>query len=140
MSDQKAGVHGQAPVQAGQVLLERRPIPGTAAQESFDGNPLDHRHHPLDVESVVRTERGDGEPAVAPEDGGDTVKNRRTGRGVPQQLGVVMRVEIDKSGADDLAGDIDGSPRRLVGRTQSGDPPVTDTDVGRRALPLRCRR
>src|SRR2546430_2163864 len=73
--------------------------------------------------TAARAERRDREAAVAAENGGDAVQRRRAGGRVPQQLGVVVRVDVDEPGAHDLAGAVDGPARGLIRRADQRDAP-----------------
>ena len=80
-------------------------------------------------------------PQLPPEHRGDPVEDRRAGRGIPQQLGVVVGVQVDEARADHQAGHVDHAirPARSVD-AHHDDAPVADADVGQDAPGLRCRR
>jgi len=130
VADEEAGIDAETTVDAGEVLGERGPGPRAATLERFDGDAFHHRHHPLDVPSVVGPERCDGEAAIPPENGGDAVEDRRVGGGVPQELGVVVGVEVHESRADDPALGVDRPGGGLVGAADGGDPSVAHADIG----------
>ncbi len=75
--------------------------------------PFDARHHPLDVVDVVGTERRDREAAVAADHGRHAVQRRRRQTGIPQHLGVVVRVHVDEARRDHEPGGVDRARRRL---------------------------
>ena len=62
--------------------------------------------------------RGDREPAVAGDDGGDAVVARRGERRVPEDLRVVVGVDVDEPGRDDVAAGVERRGRRR-GRCRS---------------------
>ena len=111
---------------------------------------LDDRHHASDVVGVARGQRGDGEPAVAPDHRRHAVEGRRSGGVVPEQLGVVVGVHIDEARADDRSVHIDRSSGRLVeesprprpGRRRCPRPPRPPGSRSRRRPypPVRRRR
>ena len=105
---------------------KERPVPGQARLQRGQRHALDPRHHPRDVVDVLRRHGRQGEAAVAAEHGGHAVQRRRAGVGVPEELGVVVGVQVDEAGGDQHAGGVD----HRVGRRAGIGP-----DARRRARP-----
>ena len=59
--------------------------------------------------------------------------------GVPEDLGVVVGVDVDEPGGDNLSGGIEGTATGQA-RAYVGDAPVRDGDVGRPAPATPSRR
>ena len=135
--DEEAGVDPQIPLEAAEEVAEREPIPRERAQR-VARYPLDDGHHLDDVIGVVLSQRGDGEPAVAGDDRRHAVQRRRARRGIPHQLRVVVRVDVDDTGSDDQAVTVEGAARGLVGVADADDAAVADADVGAVAGPARA--
>ena len=57
--------------------------------------------------AVLGAGRRDREAAVAGDDGGDAVEARRRERRVPEHLRVVVRVDVDEPGRDDVAAGVE---------------------------------
>ncbi len=130
VTDEEAGVHHQPAVQPVQPVAVGAPVPVQAGLESLDRHPLDPCQHAHDVVGVLGRQRGDAEPAVAADDRGHPVERRRAGAGVPEELGVVVGVDVDEPGRHDQPGGVDGPSGGLVHVTDGGDPAVTDAHVG----------
>ncbi len=98
-----------------------------------------------DDEVAVRGQgRGHAEAAVADDHGGDAVPRRHGEHAVPQDLGVVVGVDVDEAGGDDAAGGVD---RGAASAAASASPcsmattaPSLDGHVGGDARGVRCRR
>ena len=83
---------------------------------------------------MLRPARRDGEAAVAHDDGGDAVPRRRARRRVPEELAVVVRVEVDEARRHDEAAGVE-----LASRPRSATAPtaVIRPSVDRRRRPPR---
>ena len=73
--------------------------------------------------------RRDAEAAVADHHGGHAMPRRDAQHAVPQDLRVVVRVDVDEARRDDLALGVDGRRGRPVGLAQRDDLAVLDADV-----------
>jgi hypothetical protein len=133
VSNQEPGVDGKAPIDPVEVLSERPPLPGSRSFERAQRDPFDHRHHPLDVLNIVGADRGDRESTVSPHHGGHPMNGRRAGGRVPQELCVVVGVDVDETGTDDLAADVDLLGAVLIDLADGRHPSGTDSYVGQAA-------
>ena len=110
------------------------------ACSASSGHALDPRHHPHDVVDVARVaERRDREPAVAADDGGDAVQRRRRAHRVPQDLRVVVRVDVDEARARPRARRRRSRARRALRRPSpiaTMRPSRMPTSARRRGLPV----
>ncbi len=114
---------------------------GRPGPERGERHPLDARHHPRDVVDVLRRHGRQRESAVAAEHRRHTVQRRGAGIGVPEELRVVVGVQVDEAGRDEHAGGVDhGVGARGVGAgPDPGDALALDHHVGpdrRRAGPV----
>ena len=99
----KPGVGRERAVDAVEVLAEAPPVPRHAFGERGERHALDPRQHAHQVVAVLGSERRDREAAVAADHRRDAVQRRRRQRRVPEHLRVVVRVDVDEAGRDDLA-------------------------------------
>ena len=97
VTDEEPGVDRDALLEPPEVLAERLPTPVDAVLQGGEGHAFDLGHHAPGVVGVLRLQRGEGEPAVAPDDGGHAVHVGGRGERIPEQLGVVVRVRIDEA-------------------------------------------
>ena len=126
---QEPGVHAQPPVERTEVLGEAGPVPRDAVLQGGQGHALHLGHHLADVVGILGIDRGQSEAAVAADHGGHAVHVGGGGLGVPEQLGVVVRVRVDHPGGDDQPGGIELGGGGLVDLAHGDDPPVADPDV-----------
>ena len=82
---------------------KRPPVPRHALGERGERHALDPGQHAHEVVAVLGPERRDREAAVAADHGRHAVQRRRRQRRVPEHLRVVVRVDVDEAGRDDLA-------------------------------------
>ena len=111
-------------------LGEGHPVPGHPLLHRREGDGLDpgHRQHrPL---ALLGTHRSEAEAAVADDRGGDPVPPGQGAVRVPEDLGVVVGVEVDEARGDVETLRVDDLPR-LARRNSPdlGDEPVPDPDV-----------
>ncbi len=97
VAHQEAGVDGRAPVEPCQPIAERRPLPVKTSAQRVERHALDPRQHPGEVVLLVGPGGRQREAAVAAEHRGDAVLHRRARGRVPEQLGVVVRVQVDEA-------------------------------------------
>ena len=79
-----------------EVLGERLEVPRDARREGVDVHVLDVHERAGEQLTIRRPARGDRESAVAGDDRRHTVEVRRRERRVPEDLGVVMRMDVDE--------------------------------------------
>ena len=130
VTDKEAGVRRERAVDAVEIFAEGPPVPRHSRSERSERHALDPGEHAHQVVPVVGTERRDREAAVAADDGRHAVQWGRRQRRVPEHLGVVMRMDVDEAGCDDLALGVDRVRRLLVDLADRRDPAVADSDVG----------
>ena len=129
---EEARVHRRAArLDALEIVAERLPVPREPLLERGERDALDAGHQPGEVVDVLVGGGGEREPAVAAEHGRDAVHGRRARGRVPQQLGVVVRVQVDEPGRHDEIGRVDRAGRALVDLADRDDTPVADAHVGR---------
>ena len=141
VSDQEPRVHGNAAVESADPVGEGVPIPRHAGPQGREWHALDPRHHARDVVDVLRRHRRQREATVAPEHSGHAVERRRAGVGVPEQLRVVVRVQVDEARRHQhVRGVNHGVGTHAVGTVAHGDDPLpVDEHIGahrRRARPI----
>ena len=132
---------GAAALDRVQVLRER--LEGPLGADARAQRVERHAFHLLEREEHELTVRGprrrDAEAAVAHHHRGDAVPRRDGQHAVPEDLGVVVGVDVDEAGRDDGAVGVE-HPIGGAGRgPDRGDPSVADRDVGaacRRAGPV----
>ena len=95
--DEEAGIHGDAAVETAHPLAEGAPVPRQPGLQRRQGHALDPRHHPRDVVDVLGRDRCQREAAIAAEHRGHAVQRGGAGVGVPEELGVVVGVEVDET-------------------------------------------
>ena len=123
-----------------EVVAERLPVPRQALLQRRERDALDPGHQPGEVVDVLVGGGREREAAVAAEHGGDAVHRRRARGRVPQQLRVVVRVQVDEAGRDHEIGRVDRARRALVDVADLDDAAVADADVGALRRRRRCRR
>ena len=79
---------------------------------------------------VLGLDRGQGEAAVAADDGGHPVQVGRRGGGIPKELGVVVGVGVDDSRSHHQTGGIELGGGLFGDLADGHDLSVTDADVG----------
>ena len=90
---------GAVPLDRVEVLGERLEVPRDPGLERREAHVLDVLERAPDEAAVLRSARRDREPAVAGDDAGDAVPRRRRERGIPEDLRVVVGVDVDEPGA-----------------------------------------
>ena len=120
-----------------EVLGVAFPAPGDALGERGAGNVLDAFHQADQPVFATGPHRREADAAVAGHDGGHAVPAGRLEQGVPADLAVVVGVDVDKAGRDDLSGGVDGLGGIAFQRRTAGcatpdldDLAVFDGDVG----------
>ena len=139
MPDEGADVEALGPaVERGEVLGEGLEAPVDALVERLDRHALDVLEGAHDGVTVLGAGRGHAEPAVAHDHAGDAVPARGREVAVPEDLGVVVRVDVDEAGRQHQAVEVDdlvpaGAPDPVSdpGSADGGDPVTGDRDVGR---------
>ena len=86
-----------------EVLGEALPLPRDAFGERGAGDVLDAFHEADQPLVAIGGGGREADAAVAHDDGRDAVPRRRRHLGVPRRLAVVVGVDVDEAGRDDLA-------------------------------------
>ena len=87
------------------------PVPRQPATHRLERDGLDPRHGEHRALAKLRPHRREPEAAVADHHRGDAVPAGERQVGIPEELRVVVRVEIDEAGRDDLAARVEDPPR-----------------------------
>ena len=90
--------HRPAPLDRCEILRERLEVPFDPRQQRRGVHVLDVLERAHDHLAMLGARRRDREAAVAGDDGRDAVIRRRTQRGIPEDLRVVVRVDVDEAG------------------------------------------
>src|SRR4051794_16978029 len=127
----EAGIDAQVAFERLQVVREGAPVPGHSLLQRLKRHALDSGQHAREVVGVLRCQWGEGEPTVAAEDRCYTVKWRRGGVGVPEELGVVVRVDVDHARRHDETGGVDDEVGFLAAQIgDRHDTSTVDADIG----------
>ncbi len=130
MTDEEPRVDREVTVDAVEVLTEGAPVVGDARDEGLQGHALDAGEHAGQVLGLAGFDRRDREAAVPADDAGHAVERRRRSRGVPQDLGVVVGVNVDKPGGHHEPVGVDRGGRGVVNRADRHHAAVLDAHVG----------
>ena len=120
--------HRPAPFDRREVFREGLEVPGNAFQQTRGIHVLDLLEGQRDRLAVGGVGRCDREAAVAGHDRRHAVEARRRESRIPEDLGVVVRMDVDEAGSHDGARGVE----RLVPREplpDFGDPPVAHEHV-----------
>ncbi len=112
-----------------QVLRERLEVPRDARVEGSGIHVLDVLERAHDRVALLRASRSDREPAVAGDDGRDPLVRRGAERRVPEDLRVVVGVDIDEARCDGATRCVEHADALEV-RADLGDHTVRDSNVG----------
>ncbi len=129
MANQETGIDRDAAVEAVEPVAERRPSPVETGPQRVQRHPLDPREHPGEVVVLVGCRGRQREAAVAAEDRGDAVLHRRARGRVPEQLRVVVGVQVDEARRQRLPLRVNGFRGWLIDVADRDDPSVADADV-----------
>ncbi len=144
MTDERAHVQAlRAPVECGEVLRERLEAPVDPLVEGFLRHALDVLEGADDRVAMLGPRGCDRETAVAHHHARDAVPARRGEVAVPQDLGVVVRVDVEEAGCEHEAVEVDhlgpGVGDEVAGSADGRDAVAAHGDVGvadRRAGPV----
>ncbi len=116
-----------------EVLLERfeRPFIAQPRLQRVEAHPLDFLERSHDESAMLGARRRDTEAAIAHHHRGHTVPRRYGHHAVPQDLRVVVRVDVDEAGGDHAAARLDGRGCLAGSLGHGGDLAVLDRDAYR---------
>ena len=114
-----------------EVLGEGLPLPVDALVQRGARDVLD-AFHQLDEEvAPVGPHGGEADAAVAHDDGGDAVPARRRDLGIPRDLAVVVRVDVDPTGREEQAVAVELAMAAAVGVDVGDDVLAVDREIAR---------
>ena len=111
-------------------LRERPPRERDAGGERLDRDRLDPGEQSRQEVFVAGLHRREGEATVPGNHRGDPVQRRRRQCLVPEDLRVVVRVEVDEAGDHREPVGVDRPASRLVILANPDDPPIANRDIG----------
>ena len=89
------------------VLAERRPVPGDRSADGFGGDVFGADDVAQNHVALLGRAGREREAAVAHDGGRDAVPAGAASERIPEDLRVHVRVPVDETGRDDLAGRVD---------------------------------
>jgi hypothetical protein len=120
-----------ASVQAIQIFRKRLPVPAHAELHGTERDRLDAVHHPHVELAILGPGRRKAESALTDADRRDAEPAGQRRVGIPVELSVVVRVEIDRTRRHDATSRVDFlRPAGLDATAHAGDAAVLDADVG----------
>ena len=90
-----------APLERAQVPVEVLPGPRDAGSQRLERHSLDEEEEAHQDVAIRLTAGSDREPAVPHHDRRDAVPGRRARGGIPEELAVVVRVDVDEARRED---------------------------------------
>ena len=118
-----------AAIEGGEVVGEAFPGEIQPFMQSGGGDVF-HPLHQLDELVVIAgADRGEADAAIAHDGGGDAMQRGGGEVGVPDRLAVVMSVDIDVAGGDEVAGGVDLLRAGAVDLADGGDAAIGDGEV-----------
>ena len=115
-------------VQVPAVIL---PVPGKTRQDGVLGNVLDGFHHARQQFDVCRLARRERNPAVTHQRRRDAVPRNRCQRGIPADLRIQVRMQVDETRRDEVARCVDFFPARALYPTDGGDETIVNGEIAR---------
>ncbi len=138
--DQEARVDPDVAVQPGQPLAERPPPPVQPGLEGGQGHALHPGHHAGQVVGVLGPAGASENPQFPPKTVVTPWRGDGTGAGIPEQLGVVVGVQVDEAGRHDAPVGVD-DPGGALGDGPDGGQAAVRGCRRRPVVPVpRCRR
>ena len=104
MRNLRANIYGaRTALKRIQIFREGLPIPFHPLGQCGAGDILNTLHQADEPVMLVLFRRRKANAAIAHDDRGDAMPARRTHLAVPSRLAIIMGVDVDKAGCDDLA-------------------------------------
>jgi hypothetical protein len=130
MPDERRHVDAEPALLDGvQVLRIALPRPRDRRAERVERHALDEAEEPHDRVAVLRAARRQREAAVAHHDGRDAVPRRRSRVAIPEELAVVVRVEVDEARREGEPPGVDLARAALGVTSDGGDASRRHRDV-----------
>ena len=129
VSHQRGDIDAEFFLQPIKIFGEAGPFPFDRLAQHLRGHRFDPHEAANDIVSVFGAARGERQAAVAWNQGRHAVETRGCCQRVPQELGVHMRVKIDKAGRHCQACGVDGAPRALIDPPDLDDSIAVDRDI-----------
>ena len=133
VADERAEVDGgPAALDRVEELRKRleRPLLAEPGAERVERHALDVLERPQNRIAMRGPRRRDAEAAVADDDRRHAVPRRDRQHAIPEHLRVVVRVDVDEAGRDDVPIGVERPRRRAAHVADLGDAPVAHADVG----------
>ena len=128
--DVRADVDGARQfLQRVEIFRKALPVPAHPLGQRRAGNILDPFHQADQPVVAVGAGGREADPAIAHDDGGNAVPRRWSHFRIPRRLPVIMGVDIDKAGGDDLAAGVDLLPARAAHLADNADAVAIDGDI-----------
>ncbi len=105
------------------------PVPRKSRLHGLERHRLVAGHGEHRALAVFGLARGEAEAAIADGDRSDAVPAGNRAPRIPEQLGIVMRVQIDETRRDDQPAGVKDLPRIAIQPADLRDFPVADADV-----------
>ncbi len=112
-----------------EILGIRLEIPGDAGLEGGQAHVLHLVQRPQERSTTLRTGRRQAVPTVPGDHPGHALPTRGSQVSIPQDLRVIVRVDVDESGSDQPARGVD-LPSSRYAVTDFDDPAVGNADIG----------
>jgi hypothetical protein len=137
VADERCHVDADAlRIERGEVAGVVLPGPGQTGSQGVERHALDELEEPHERLAMLRATGRHREAAVAHHDGGDAVPRRRARGRIPEELAVVVRVQVDEPRRHHETAGIHLDVSALRDGADGGDAPAGDRDVaGLRLLP-----
>jgi hypothetical protein len=112
-----------------QLVKARSGLVAQARENRLLGDVLDGLHHAGEELAVARPARRERDAAVPEQGGGDAVPGGRPAGGIPADLGVELRVDVDEAGRDEVPLCVDLAPAARLDPTGGRDHAAVDREV-----------
>ena len=135
---EKAGVEADRTIQPIEIIAKALPVPRHRGFESLQRHAFDPRQHRREIFGRFGRQRRYRKAAKASQHRGHAMKAGGAERRVPEDLHVVMGVDIDEAGRNDPACRIDGLARFFAHFADCDDAPVPDADIAGKSWAARA--
>ncbi|OWK28909.1 hypothetical protein SPDO_27450 [Sphingomonas dokdonensis] len=120
------------------IFAEAFPLPRQPFVQRGAGDVLDPLHQANQRVVILRADGREADAAIADDDGGGAQRGGRVHPGGPGDLAVIMGVDIDPAGGDELAGRVDFAFAGAADRADRGDPIAVDRDIAAKGRTARA--